>query len=102
MKKTLTTNDIVDALRADDSAAWTYAGARAMAEYLEELEETTEEETELDVVAIRCIYAEFASAMEAARDYNYTGQATEKDAREWFSDRTTLIEFEQGIIIAEF
>ena len=50
MKKTLTTYDIADALCQDENANWSRAGAFALAEWLEEMEESTGEETELDVV----------------------------------------------------
>lgn len=61
MKKTLTTYDIADALYADENANWSRAGAFALAEWLEEMEESTGAETELDVVAIRCDFAEHDS-----------------------------------------
>lgn len=38
MKKTLSTYDIANALHQDKYAGWSYAGAKALAEYLEELE----------------------------------------------------------------
>ena len=52
MKMTLTTYDIANALRGDENARWSRAGSFALAEYLEQLEEETGEEIELDVVAI--------------------------------------------------
>jgi len=39
MKLELTTSHAADLLFADKNANWTYAGARALIEYLEELEE---------------------------------------------------------------
>ena len=51
MKKTLTTYEIVNALLKDENADWSYTGARALAEYLEEYEEACGVELELDVVA---------------------------------------------------
>ena len=61
MKTTLTTRQIVDALGTDKNANWSYQGASALAEYLEEIEGDTGEELELDVVAIRCDYSEHPS-----------------------------------------
>ena len=60
MKTTLTTNDIVNALRADEYAGWSHWEALALAEYFEEYEEETGEELELDTVAIRCEFSAYA------------------------------------------
>jgi hypothetical protein len=60
MKKTMTTYDIAHELIGDENANWSRAGAFALAEYLEELEESTGEEMEFDHVAIRCDWSEYA------------------------------------------
>lgn len=69
MKKTLTTYDIADALLSDDNASWSRSGALALAEYFEEYEESTGEELDLDVVAIRCDYSEHESLIDWAEGY---------------------------------
>jgi hypothetical protein len=69
MKQTLTTSQIAYLLHVDSNANWSYAGARALAEWLQEMEESTGEETELDVVAIRCDFSEWKSLQEWAADY---------------------------------
>ena len=61
MKTTLTTNQIADALKADNNANWSWNGSNALAEYLENYEEETGEEMELDIVAFRCTYSEYES-----------------------------------------
>lgn len=116
MHETLTTSQIADALLADDNAAWTYAGARALAEYLEEYEDQTGEPLEFDRVAIRCEYSEYGSALEAAEEYGYIDEAEEEDeieeeATEWLQEVTTVIPFattylhraaDTGVIIQDF
>jgi hypothetical protein len=118
MKKTLTTSEAADILFADKNAGWTYAGARALAEYLEELEQDTGEEIELDFVAIRCDFSESPSLQEWASDYfgeplaqwadNIGVEATADDdtldsaIREYIQERGTLIEFDGGIIVLSF
>jgi len=118
MKKTLSTNDIANALRDDKNADWSWNGALALAEYLEECEEDTGEEIELDVVAIRCDFSEYETALEVARDhgndwtpemFNDDGNENEqfcdeleKHCLEWIKDRATVIEFEGGIIVSSF
>jgi hypothetical protein len=69
MKKTLTTYEIADALLADKYANWTRPGALALANHLEEIEEGSGQEIELDVVAIRCDFSEWQDLAEWADEY---------------------------------
>lgn len=88
-----------------------------MARYLEELEENSGEEMELDVVAIRCDYTEHASLLEwaegyfgggdnwredAALDQTTTDEEDEQILRHYIEDNGTLIEFDGGIIVSSF
>lgn len=97
---------------------FTYNGKRALFDYLEEYEESTGEKVELDVIALCCEYAEYKSALECAKDYGYdevvdlephesvdlleVAELEEAQALEWLQDRTQVIEFSGGIIIAQF
>jgi hypothetical protein len=69
MKTTLSTNQIADALKSDQYAAWSYYGSMALASYLEDLERDLGEELELDTVSIRCDYSEYESAELLAINY---------------------------------
>ena len=124
MKTTLTTSDIARALKSDQNAAWTWDGAKALAEYLEEYEESTGEEMELDVCAIRCDFSEYESLEDWAVEYfsdskqasdamgleldmdgeTWTGDKEEiQDAiRSYIRDKGTLIEFDGGVIVSSF
>lgn len=116
MKKSMSSGEVADALLRDDNASWTYAGARALAEYMEELEEDTGEEIELDVVALRCDYSEHGSLREWAEDYFSDWKEDlsidEADAeddglvddeiRKYINDRGQLIEFSGGIVVSNF
>ena len=109
MKTTLNTWQIADALKQDENAGWSYEGAKALAEYLEQYEEDTGEELELDVVAIRCDFTEYTCATEAAEnyadhDYDDDMDDDEKEAAalKYLEDNTTVIEFDGGIIIHQF
>ncbi len=81
-----------------------------MAEYLEELEADTGEEIELDIVAIRCEFSEYPTAAAAASEYGFefdgveddADEQAETDALEWLRDRTQVIPFDGGVIIAQF
>jgi hypothetical protein len=123
MKTTLNTSDIARALKSDENAAWSWNGAKALAEYLEQLEEDTGEEMELDVCAIRCDFSEFSSLEAWAADY-FRNQADAVDKlgltlgmdgsvdedsdeiddliRSFIRDHGTLIEFDGGVIVSCF
>lgn len=100
MKKTLTTSAAAEMLKADKNANWSSAGAMALVEYMEEMERDTGEETEFDAVALRCEFAEYDSALDAAADYGFDGD--NEDALDWLRARTTVIEFDGGVIVQAF
>ena len=120
MKQTLTTSQAADILFADKNAGWTYPGARALVEYLEEYEESTGEELEFDYVAIRCDFSEYESALACAIEYGWSPEASILDdddnirpddeveeennerALKWLQNRTQVIEFDGGIIVSSF
>lgn len=120
MKITLNTNQIADELRKDENANWSFYGARALAEYLEEYEESTGEELELDICSLRCDFSEYENLRKFLKEYHGTALnvALERSAidvsdmedddeldeaiREYICDRGTLIEFDSGIIVSAF
>ena len=123
MKTTLNTSDIARALHRDDNANWSWNGAKALAEYLEQLEEDTGEEMELDVCAIRCDFSEYESLEAWASDYfrdhvdavdklgltlGMDGSIDEESEeiddliRSYIRDKGTLIEFDGGVIVSSF
>ena len=117
MKTTLNTLQIANALKSDTNANWSYDGAMALAEYLEEMEESTGEEMELDVVAIRCDYSEYASLQEWAAEYygssekaavnfgwdeDTNDEEKDSDIRIEIRDGGQLVEFDGGVIVSGF
>ena len=109
MKTTLSTEQAVNILLEDRYANWSYDGARALIEYFEELKETPLEESELDRVALRCAYSEYASLVEWAEDYGADMSEAPEDEderdeefRDYIQEHGTLIEFDGGIIVSCF
>ena len=113
MYQTLSTSDAVELLRADQYAGWSWAGAQALVEYLEQTEAETGERIEIDPVALRCEFSEYSSAREAAADLGWNGttddddeDAAEEAALEWLRDRTVAIVFDgrdaSGVIVGSF
>lgn len=115
MKLTLSTSHAASLLRADENANWTYAGALALVEYLEELEEGTGEEIEFDTVAIRCDYSQYESLQEWAHEHfsnaweelgvdsdDCDSDEFNEKIREHIQNNGQLIEFSGGIIVSSF
>jgi phosphosulfolactate synthase (CoM biosynthesis protein A) len=116
MKMTLTTSQAAGELMSDTNANWSRAGAYALAEYLEEYEESTGEEIELDVCAIRCDFSEHSSLLDWAHDHFSNAleelgfdETEENDddeiddkIRSYIQDHGQLIEFDGGIIVSSF
>ncbi len=121
MKTTLNTSDIAHALKSDGNAAWSWNGARALAEYLEQLEEDTGEEMEMDVCAIRCDFSESTSLQDWLMEYHgaetlslalqhsgvdVDGGEDEEEIddliRSFIQDNGQLIEFDGGVIVSSF
>lgn len=88
----------------------------ALFDYLEDYEQETGEEIELDVIGLCCDFTEYENAVEAAADYGFASEleaddynspedfeeAKEAEAREWLEDRTIVINFDGGLIIQNF
>ena len=115
MKETLSTNEVAERLLADENANWSWYGAQALAEYLEELESDMGEEIEFDRVAIRCDFSEWDSLQEWAKDYfdekwkeeigvekNTLDEERDDRIRQYINDHGILVEFEGGIIVSSF
>jgi hypothetical protein len=119
MKKTLSTYDAAHLLLADDSANWSYAGAFALAEHLEELEADSGREMEFDAVNIRHDFSEYSSLQDWAIEHfggvpeALEGLGLESESeieleeledgiRAHIKESGTLIEFDGGIIVSSF
>lgn len=128
IKETVTQSRFTSVLLADEYASWSYGATKALFDYYEELSEDIGEDIELDPVAIRCEWSEYSSAWEAMEQYQPEDMPTlddsegmdlveiqeesEKLAREWLDNRTTILDVENtdfanhctidSILVAEF
>lgn len=105
MKQTITEYQFVDSFRhAGRESQFTVLARRALFEYLEEFENSTGTELELDPVGICCEWCEYPSALEAAKDYGFKDGIDSKDETplEWLENRTQVIEFNGGVVIQQF
>ena len=89
---------------------FSYNGKKALFEYIESLEQDTGDEMELDVIGLCCDFTEFYTALEAAKDYSalitidedLNEEEQERQAVQFLSDRTTILQFDGGIIVQNF
>lgn len=112
----VTRHIFADAMRG----SFSWGGAKALFEYLEDGEDGEECGAEFDEVAIRSDFSEYSSATVAAQDNGWEVEAdmydaddnerpqeeieeeNEEAALKWLKYRTIVIEFSGGVIIGSF
>ena len=99
MKQSVNMYDFEREFKRFERNNFSYDGLKALFGYLEEYEEGTGEEIELDVIALCCEYMEYDSLNEYNRDYDT--KYSEIDA---IQDDTTLIKIDggDGFIIQQY
>ena len=121
MKTTLSTYQAAEMLFSDDNANWSRAGAFALCEYLEELEDDTGEEIDFCPVALRCDFSQSESLQDWLMEHHgaetlafaleHSGidmDGTEDEdetndlIRSYIQDHGTLLEFSDEIIVSSF
>lgn len=78
MYQNINWHNFQDAFQSIRPNNFSYEGLRALFDYLEQLEEDTGEEIELDVIALCCEYSEIEEYEEAYKEY-IGEDATRKD-----------------------
>ena len=115
MKYTLSTYEAAERLFSDENANWSRAGAFALVDHLEELEEDIGEEINFCCVGLRCDFSQYESLDAWAtdqwgndRDFDEAvndmseQEASDEAIREYIRNRGTLLEFDGGIIVSSF
>ena len=103
MKQTVSQYDFIDAFRKMERyEQFGYDALLALFEYLENFEEDTGEEIELDVISICCDYSAYDSALEAVQELTGEELESEEDAIEYLEQRKTVIQHNSGIVIQDF
>lgn len=102
MKTTVTSHQFVEAFRAcGRESQFSRAALFALFEYLEEYENSTGEEIELDPIGICCEWAEYSSAREAAEEYGFEAE-DDDEAEKWLGRKTTVVQFDGGLVVQQF
>lgn len=111
MKTTVSAHDFLEAFKRQRPENFSRAGLFALFDYLGEVERESATEMELDVVAICCDYTEYATAVEAALAYGFESrdedddidaEAREREYLEFLTDKTTVVQFDGGVIVQNF
>ena len=99
--KTLNNNEFAHWIYNSNSYKnnFSFEGANALQEYLEELSDDIGENIEFDPIAWCCEYSEYENYDEF--QHASGGYSSIKDLEE-LKDNTTVIEFDGGIIIQDF
>lgn len=102
MKTTVTSHQFVESFRAcGRENQFSRAALFALFEYLEEYENSTGEEIELDPIGICCEWAEYSSAREAASEYGFEAE-DDDEAEKWLGRKTTVVQFDGGLVVQQF
>ena len=105
MKTIVSEFQFVDSFRAcGRETQFTVPARRALFAHFENIEQWTDTEIELDPIAVCCDFAEYPSALKAAKDFGFQEgiDSKEESALEWLQNRTQVIEFDGGLVIQQF
>ena len=99
MFEIITASTAAQRMSKEKDNGFSYAGALALIEYLDDASESEHGE-EFDPIAFRCEFSEYETAIVAINDHSGEAfQGTEQEALERLQDKTTVIPFEGGIIM---
>lgn len=106
---TVNTSELYHDLKGMERDNFSYEGAKALMEYLEQLADDCEMNIEYDPIAFCCEYSEYGDAVDCIESCQYpydfdddSYNDKEEQALEYLRDNTTVIEFNGGIIIQDF
>ena len=104
MKQTINEYQFKDAFQNCRPNNFSYEGLTALYDYLEQYEEDTGQEMELDVIGLCCDFTEYDSLKEFQKEYNEPYEKNNYKTIEEIEDETIVIRIEgkEGFIIQDF
>lgn len=105
MKTIVSEYQFVDSFRlCGRETQFTVPARRALFAHFENIEEWTDTEITLDPIAVCCDFAEYPSALAAAKDFGFQDgiDSKEESALEWLQNRTQVVSFDGGLVIQQF
>ena len=103
--KQVNTSDLYHDLKSMGRDNFSYEGAKALMEYMEEV---TDEPMEYDPIALCVDFSEYneseykSLADDYGQDFNESGEFDKESFLTWLNENTLVIEFDGGIIIQSF
>lgn len=94
---TVTNSTFCDHFHSIRPGNFSYSALDALFDYYEELEESTGEKIELDVIAICCEWTEYDSIEDFRKDYGEDYETVED-----IEQVTSVIQFDSGFLVQEF
>jgi len=102
MKTTVASYQFIESFRAcGRENQFSRSALFALFDYLEAYENDCGVEIELDPIALCCEWAEYTTAVDAAKSYAREF-GDESDALDFLRDMSTVIEFQSGILVQTF
>ena len=104
MKQTINEYQFKDAFQSSRPNNFSYEGLTALYDYLEDLEEDTGEEIELDVIGLCCDFTEYDSLEDFQKEHYDEEIGDCYEDIEEIEDETIVIKIEgtEGFIIQDF
>ena len=101
---TLNNGEFYDWLKRSDNYKnnFSFEGANALQEYLEELSDDLGENIEFDPIAWCCEFSEYKDWEEAYKQYGDGTITDTEQMKEFIDERTMTYEFDGGIIVQDF
>lgn len=91
LTQTLSVSEAAHQLLNDDNANWSYEGAHAIADYLDDLQDDCSGDWSFNVVDVRCEYSEL-SAADLVDSYGYLHYRDLPSDGEWASNCEEIME----------
>jgi hypothetical protein len=100
MKTTINQSDFVSAFKGNSERKnqFSYGALCALFDYYEEVEQSSGEEFELDVIGICCDWTEYDTALEAAKAYEFDKEDEDK-ALSYLTNQTSVLPLEGGSVV---
>ena len=95
MKTTVYFEEFCDYFEKMNRNKFSYEGKKALFDYLEEYEESTGEDVELDIIALCCEYTEYEDLKELQENYN------DIETMEDLENHTTVIKVDSNRFIIQ-
>lgn len=103
MKQSINFCEFTDQFKAIRPNNFSYNGLRALYDWLEEYEDSTGQEIELDVIALCCDFSEYTLSELQSEYGDYENEKWDdiNEATDWLNERTIVIPIDDDSVIVQ-